>query len=183
MTVQDLLYGILGLAVLGWVIYRQLTWQRATPARMWRMPIILGIIGVFELSQVPGAKAVTGTDLAILGGEVALALGIGAAMGAMAKFRTRPERESDVASGRPSGETAAWDPTRTVVESRTGGWGAALWIVMIAVRIGIEFGARSIDNSALIASTGVILLVIAANRIARVFVMVYRMDRMHLVAA
>jgi len=183
MNVQNLIYGILALAVVGWIIYRQLTWQAVTPSRMWRMPIILAVIGIFELSQVKGATSVSGTDLGILGGELVLALGVGAAMGALAHFRTRPQRESDVASGRPDGQSEKWDPTRTIVESRTGGWGAALWIVMIAVRVGIEFGARSLDNSALVASTGVILLVIAANRIARIAIISYRMDRKQLVAA
>jgi hypothetical protein len=183
MNVQNIVTAVIAVALIGWVIYRQLTWQVVTPARMWRMPLILGVIGVIELSQIKGVTTVSATDVAILAGELVLALGIGAAMGALARFRTRPQRESDVASGRPAGESSAWDPTRTIVESRTGGWGAALWIVMIAVRVGIEFGARSIDGSALIASTGIILLVIAANRIARVFVILARMNRRHLVAA
>jgi hypothetical protein len=183
MNVENLVTAVIALAVVGWVIYRQLTWQVVNPARMWRMPLVLAVIGVIELAQVKGGTTVSGTDFAILGGEMVIALGVGAAMGALAQFRTRAQQERDVASGRPSGESAAWDPTRTVVESRTGGWGAALWIIMIAVRVGIEFGARSIDNSALIASTGVILLVIAVNRVARVAIILYRMDRRHLAAA
>lgn len=183
MTVENLITIVVAVLVIGWVIYRQLTWQLVTPARMWRMPLILAVIGVIELAQIKGVTAVSGTDFAILGGELAIALVVGAAMGALAQFRTRPQRESDVASGRPSGESSTWDPTRTVIESRTGGWGAALWIVMIAVRVGIEFGARSIDSSALIASTGVILLVIAVNRVARVAIILYRLDRKNLVAA
>jgi hypothetical protein len=183
MNVENITTAVVAILLIGWVIYRQLTWRLVAPGRMWRMPLILAVIGLVELSQIKGAQKVSGTDLAILGGELALALGVGAIMGVLAQFRTRPQRESDVASGRPAGETAAWDPTRTIVESRTGGWGAALWIVMIAVRIGIEFGARSLDNSALIASTGIILLVIAANRLARVAVILYRLDRKKLVAA
>jgi hypothetical protein len=183
MNVESLTTAVIALAVVGWVIYRQLTWQVVNPSRMWRMPLILAVIGVVELAQVKGGTTVSGVDFAILGGELVIALGVGVAMGALAQFRTRPQRESDVASGRPTGESSGWDPTRTVVESRTGGWGAALWIVMIAVRVGIEFGARSIDNSALIASTGVILLVIAVNRVARVAIILYRMDRKKLVAA
>jgi hypothetical protein len=183
MNVQNIATAVIALAVIGWVIYRQLTWQVVTPSRMWRMPLVLAVIGVIELTQISGVKSVSATDLAILGGELVIALGVGAAMGSLAKFRTRPQRESDVASGRPTGESSAWDPTRTIVESRTGGWGAALWIIMIAVRVGIEFGARSIDSSALITSTGVILLVIAVNRVARVAVILYRLDRRHLVAA
>lgn len=183
MNVQNLATGIIALLLVGWVIYRQLTWQVVKPSRMWRMPLILAVIGLVELAQIKGNTPLSIADIAIVGTELILALAIGAAMGVLARFRTRPERESDVASGRPDGQSSAWDPTRTVVESRTGGWGAALWIVMIAVRVGIEFGARSIDNSALIASTGIILLVIAANRLARVLVINYRMGQRHLVSA
>jgi len=183
MNVQNLLYAVLAIALLSWIIYRQLTWQLVNPARMWRLPIILAVIGIIELSQIKGATSVSVTDLGILAGELVLALLVGGAMGVLARFRTRPQRESDVASGRPGGQSSAWDPRRTVVESRTGGWGAALWIVMIAARVGIEFGARALDDSALVASTGVILLVVAANRLARTAVIGYRMNRMHLVAA
>ena len=183
MNVQELLYGIVGVAVLAWIIYRQLTWRLVLPSRMWRMPVILAIIGVFMLSQIKGVTSVSGTDVAILAGELVLAIGVGAAMGALAQFRTRPQRESDVRSGRPDGQTANWSPSNTVIESKTGGWGAALWIVMIAVRIGIEFGAREIDNSALISAVGIIYIVIAVNRIARVLVIMYRLDRKHLVPA
>jgi hypothetical protein len=183
MNVQEILEIVVGVAVLGLVIYRQLTWQLVRPSRMWRMPVILGIIGIYLLSQIKGVTSVSGTDIAILAGELVLAVGVGAAMGSLAKFRTRPQRESDVRSGRPDGQTAAWNPSNTVIETKTGGWGAALWIVMIAIRVGIEFGAREIDNSALISAVGVIYLVIAVNRIARVLVIMYRLDRQHLVPA
>ena len=176
LSVQNISYAVVALGVIVWVIYRQMTWQLVTPSRMWRMPIILALIGVVELAQVKGVTTVSGLDLAILGGELLLALVIGAAMGVMARFRTRPQRASDVSSRRSDGAPGSWSPENTVVESRTGGWGAALWIVMIAVRIGIEFGAREIDTSALIRLIGIVMLVIAANRIARVLVMSYRMD-------
>lgn len=176
LSVQNLSYAVVALGVVVWVIYRQMTWQLATPSRMWRMPIILAVIGIIELSQIKGVTSVSGTDLAILGGELVLALGVGAAMGSLARFRTRPQRASDVASRRGDGTPGSWSPENTVVESRTGGLGAALWIVLIAVRIGIEIGARQLDNSALVSSIGMVMLVIAANRIARVLVITYRMD-------
>lgn len=176
MLVSNIAYAVLALGVIVWIVYRQMTWQLVTPSRMWRMPIILAVIGVIELSQVKGVTTISGLDLAILGGELVIALGVGAAMGALAHFRTRPQRATDVSSRRGDGAPGDWSPTNSVVESRTGVLGAVLWIVMIAVRVGIEFGARSVDSSALISSVGVIMLVIAANRIARVLVLAYRMD-------
>jgi hypothetical protein len=180
LSVQNIAYGVLAVGVIVWIVYRQMTWRVATPSRMWRMPVILAAIGVLELSQVKGVTTVSGIDLAILGGELVIALGVGAGMGALAHFRTRPQRASDVGSRARDGAPADWSPTNTVVESRTGVLGAILWVVMIAVRVGIEFGARSLDNSALISSVGVILLVIAANRIARVVVIAYRLDHKQL---
>ena len=176
LSVQNLAYAVVALGVIVWIVYRQMTWQLVTPSRMWRMPIILTIVGLVELSQVKGVTTVSGLDFAILGGELAIAVGVGAVMGMIAKFRTRPQRASDVASRRTDGVPGNWSPENTVVESRTGVWGAILWVVMIAVRVGIEFGARALDNSALISSIGIIMLVIAANRIARVLVIAYRMD-------
>jgi hypothetical protein len=179
LSVQNIAYAVLALGVIGWIMYRQLTWQVVNPSRMWRMPIILAVVGVVELLQVKGTATVSATDLAILGGELVIALGVGALMGVLARFRTRPQRATDVSSRRSDGTPGNWSPTNTVIESRTGGWGAGLWVVMIAVRVGIEFGARALDNSALISSIGIVMFVIAANRIARVLVIAYRLDHKH----
>jgi hypothetical protein len=182
MPYQTVLYSVLALAILAWVIYRQMTWQLVSPSRLYRMPIIFGLIGVVELTQVHGVTTVSATDFLILGGELVLSLGVGAAMGSMARFRSRPQRESDVANRR-SGGTGSWDASVTVIESRTGAWGAALWVLIIAVRVGVEFAATGIDHSALISATGVILILLAANRLARGFVLLRRMESKALVAA
>jgi hypothetical protein len=75
------------------------------------------------------------------------------------------------------------DPSVTVTESRTGGLGAALWVILIAARIGIELLTAHYFPSALLASTGTILLVVAANRAARALVVAIRMERRGLVTA
>jgi hypothetical protein len=179
MTVSNITDILIAIAVLGWVIYRQLTWQVVRLSRLWRMPVILGIAGVVMLAQTKSLTAIQPLDLVILGGELAISLVLGAAMGRMAAFRTRAQQPADV--DRRSGEIH--DPTRTVIESRTGGWGAALWIVLIVVRVGIELIVNHYYKSALLESTGTILLVIAANRVARAFVVANRMERKGLVAA
>ena len=177
-TVTDI---IVALAVLCWIIYRQFTWQLVNPSRLWRMPVVIAIIGVIMLAQTKSLTAVKPIDLLILAGELVLALGLGAIMGMLAKFRTRGQRASDIRQR--SGVPVEFDPSVTVTESRTGGLGAALWVVLIAVRIGIELLTAHYFPSALLASTGTILLVIAANRAARALVVTLRMERRGLVTA
>lgn len=164
------------IALVGWVIYRQFTWQLVNPSRLWRMPIIIAIIGVAMLANMKSLTHVQPVAVAILVGEIALSLGIGALMGSLATFRTRPQRESDVKTRR--GET--FSPARSVIDSRTGALGASLWVVMIALRIGIGFAVAQFSPSALLASTGTILLVVAANRFARAFMVQNRIERLGL---
>lgn len=180
MNFSNILDIVIALAVLCWIIYRQLTWQVISPTNVWRMPVIIAIVGVIMLAQTKGLTSVAPVDVLILAGELVLALGIGAGMGFMARFRSRPQTAADIK--RKDG-IQVHDPNVTVIESRTGGWGAALWIVMIALRIGIELLANHYFPSALLASTGTILLVVAANRAARALVVTTRMDRKGFVAA
>jgi hypothetical protein len=177
-TVTDI---IIALAVLCWIIYRQLTWQLVSPSRLWRMPAIIGIVGVVMLAQTKSLTAVKPIDLLIFVGELVLALGLGSIMGTLAKFRTRAQRASDIRQR--SGVPVDFDPSVTVTESRTGGLGAALWLVLILVRVGIELLTAHYFPSALLASTGTILLVVAANRAARALVLSVRMERRGLVTA
>ena len=58
-----------------------------------------------------------------------------------------------------------------------------MWVVLIVVRIGVEVLTAQYFPSALLASTGTILLVVAANRAARALVVTVRMERRGLVTA
>ena len=177
-TVTDI---IIALAVICWIIYRQFTWQLVSPSRLWRMPAIIAIIGVIMLAQTKSLTAVKPVDLLILAGELVLSLGLGAIMGTLARFRTRGQRASDIRQR--SGVPVEFDPSVTVTESRTGALGASLWVVLIVVRVGIELLTAHYFPSALLASTGTILLVVAANRAARALVVTLRMERRGLVTA
>jgi hypothetical protein len=181
MNISTVIDIIVALAVLCWIIYRQFTWQLVSPSRLWRMPAVIAIIGVIMLAQTKSLTVVKPIDLLILVGELVLALGLGAVMGTLAKFRTRGQRASDIRQR--SGVPVDFDPSVTVTESRTGGLGAALWVILIAVRIGIELLTAHYFPSALLASTGTILLVIAANRAARALVVTLRMEHRGLVTA
>jgi hypothetical protein len=177
-TVTDILIAV---AVLCWIVYRQFTWQLASPSRLWRMPAVIAIVGLVMLAQTRSIANVRPVDLLILAGEIVLSLGLGAIMGSLARFRTRGQRASDVRQR--SGVPVGFDESVTVTETRTGALGAALWIVLIAVRVGIELLTTHYFPSALLASTGTILLVVAANRAARALVVTVRMERRGLVTA
>ncbi|HEY4267040.1 MAG TPA: hypothetical protein VGM94_02500 [Galbitalea sp.] len=179
MTVANIADILIAIAVLGWVIFRQLTWSVVKISRLWRMPVILGIVGIVMLAQTKSLSAIHPIDIAILIAELILSLGVGTAMGRLATFRTRLQRPEDV--DHRNGETH--NPNATVIESRTGGLGAALWLVLIVVRVGIEIVLATYIHSPLLESTGTILLVLAANRLARAFIIGYRLERMPRVAA
>ncbi len=148
----------LGILVLVWVGYRQTTW-RPVGATMWRLPLILGLVGI--ASMLGSGMPLSGIDLAALAIELVVSAATGAWMGVLAHFR--PLAPSDATSAR-------W-------ESRTGWWGLALWLLVVAVRVGIDIVAVQL-GAGMVTSTGVILLVLAANRLVRVGVILNRAGRL-----
>ncbi|GAB3799949.1 hypothetical protein GCM10028798_13740 [Humibacter antri] len=175
LSIQLLTNALIIVALVVWVGYRQLTWRAVDAGRMWRLPAILAIAGLATLGSMTNLKSLTGTDIAVLCGELVISLGLGAAMGAIARFRpltadgVRLYREAHANDRRPS-------MSLVTLETRTGWFGIALWIALIAVRIGID-ALAGMAGSHLAASTGVILLMVAANRLARVGVILYRAGR------
>lgn len=179
MNISGIANILIVVALVVWIVYRQFTWQLVNPSRLWRMPVIITIIGIAMLASTKSLTAVQPLAVAILVGEITLSLALGAAMGTMARFRSRPQRESDVDVRK--GQT--FNPAVSVIESRTGGIGASLWVLLIAIRVGTEVAVNTFYPSALLASTGTILIVVAANRFARAFVVQTRMDRQGLLTA
>jgi hypothetical protein len=176
MNLQYLLDAVLGVAVIAWICYRQMTWRVVDPARMWRGPLIFAIIGAGIIVTGSKTLALSATDIALLALELVISLGVGATMGAIAHFRLlSPERAAAYeANRRPGRNGGALAPVE--YESRTSWVGLVLWIVLIAVRVGIEVFAQHLGAAAT-ASTGVILLVLAANRAARVGVLAWRLEQ------
>ncbi|MDR6971519.1 hypothetical protein [Leifsonia shinshuensis] len=172
MTVQTLGNAILILLLIGWVGYRQLTWRPVVVSRMWRGPAVFAVVGAVLLVQQAHPATITALDLAVISGEIVLSLAIGAWMGAIARFRRLPE---PVVAGKNPTDIA-------VYESRTGVLGLVLWVAVIAVRVVIDVLASQ-AGAHLVASTGIILLVFAANRAARTAVFAARLDRHAAVAA
>jgi len=159
-TLHTLANILIGVALVGWIVYRQLTWRIVSISRMWRLPLFMAGIGIVMLAQTKDAHRISGTDLAVLIVELLISLGVGALMGRIAVFR-------------PRRRTA--DGTETVLETRTGWLGLVLWIVLIGVRIGVDALAMNM-GAVLVTTTGVILLMVAANRVARVFVFAARVQ-------
>jgi hypothetical protein len=160
---------LLILVLVGWIAFRQLSWRPVVISRMWRMPAIMAVIGIYMLSRSGSGIKITSLDIGFLALEVVVSLVIGALMGKIAQFR--PIANPDTSAEHPA-----------LMETRTGGVGMALWLVMIAVRVGIDVIA-TMQGDQLASSVGIILILLAANRAARVGVIAYRLDRRASVAA
>ncbi|MEN0101768.1 MAG: hypothetical protein AAGC90_02485 [Curtobacterium sp.] len=151
MSVQLIANIVIGLALVGFLAYRQATWQYLDPARIWRGPLVMAVIGVVVLAQTKAT--ITTTDIVFLGIEALISVGVGLAMGTMTRFRT-------VSTPDDKGRT---------IQSRTGWYGAGLWFVLIAVRVGLDVVGGTM-GAHLLTSTGAILLMLAINRAARALV-------------
>jgi hypothetical protein len=143
MDLQSIVTPLIALLVIGVLVARQLRWRDFDPARVLRLPIVLGGVGLISLANLHGA-VVTTADATLLGVELLLSVGVGAAMGALAMFRADPN-----GSG--------------AIQTRTGWAGASLWAVLIAVRIGFDVIGSAL-GAHLLTQTGVILVLLAASR-------------------
>ncbi|MGW4771520.1 hypothetical protein ACWEO2_26165 [Nocardia sp. NPDC004278] len=155
MTSQNTVTAVLVLAILGWIIYRQNQWRLFDPVRMWRLPVILGLIGVIGACTSTDLGALRTLDIALLVFEGVLSLAIGAVMGVMSRFRR--------------------DEVGALLV-RTGAAASALWLVSIAVRVGVDviavgYGATSSTSS------GLILLLLGLNRAGRIAVISARAEK------
>jgi uncharacterized membrane protein YidH (DUF202 family) len=158
MSVQLVANIVIGIALVGFLAYRQATWRYLDPARIWRTPVVMGVVGVVVLAQ--DTATISPTDVVFLGVEALVSVGVGLAMGSITRFRTAPTAD---------------DRGRTL-QSRTGWVGASLWLVLIAARIGLDVLGAHLGAHTL-TSTGTILLMLALNRAARALVVDQRVPR------
>ncbi|GAA4674266.1 hypothetical protein [Frondihabitans cladoniiphilus] len=140
---------VLGLVVVGYLAYRQMRWTRTDRTSVWKTPAILGIVGIAMLGSEASKLSITAVDIALVAFSLVSSIVIGLIMGRITHFRV----------------ASAPDEKGRTIESRTGGQGAALWIVMIALRVGTDV-AGSMLGSQLITATGLIILSIGINRAA-----------------
>lgn len=165
---------LLILVAVGVIAVRQMTWRPVLGGRDWMFPGLAAVVGAALLLQSLSGRALGVIDVVAFLVEVVIALGVGLGMGAIAHIRAiaRPAGYAPDASGL-SGKSAA--RALAEFETRTGAWGLALWIVLIGVRVGLTFAFESL-GSHLGVSTGMILLVLAANRAARTLVLHNRVE-------
>jgi hypothetical protein len=143
MRLESILTPLIALAVIVLLVSRQLRWRDFDPARALRLPIVLGAIGVLSLAGLKGVT-VSALDATLFAVELLLSVGIGAAMGRLSVFRAAPD-----GSG--------------ALQTRTGWIGAALWVVLVAVRLGFDAVGSSL-GAHLLTQTGMILVLLAASR-------------------
>ena len=165
---------LLILVAVGVIAVRQMTWRPVLGARDWSFPAVAAILGVALLLQSLNGHGLGVIDVVAFVVEMVIALVVGAAMGAIAHIRriARPAGAAQVTAGL-SARTAA--VAAAEFETRTSPWGLALWVVLIGVRVGLTFAFESF-GSHLGISGGLILLVLAANRAARILVLHHRVE-------
>jgi hypothetical protein len=144
---------VIGLALISFLVYRQLRWSGIDRSSIWRLPIILGIIGIINLGSISKTTSVGAIDITFIGIELVVAVVVGLLMGSLTEFRT---------AARP-------DSKGRTIEARSGGAGAALWVVLIVVRVGLDV-AGGFMGAHLLTATGVILLTVAVSRAASALV-------------
>ncbi|MCU1414512.1 MAG: hypothetical protein JWN80_1852 [Microbacteriaceae bacterium] len=162
MNLQTIANAAIILLLVGFIAFRQLQWRPVIVARMWRFPIIMGVIGLFLISTQTKGQTLTAFDIGVILIELVIAVGVGALMGRIAQFK-----KLDTGNAPQAAEFA----------SRTGWVGMVLWIVMIGIRVGIDIWATQ-AGSKLAASTGIILIVLAVNRLSRTAVFAARVAKL-----
>lgn len=173
MTIASIANILITAAIIIWFAARQLSWVPLALGRIWRLPVILAAVGVVMVAQTTTGSLST-LDISVLAVEIVLSLGLGAAMGAVTGFR-RMSAEAITLSA-VSAARAGKPGTAATYETRTGWLGLAFLVALVAIRFGIGFWAEQ-AGSTLAESTGIILVMFAANRFARAAVVVARMQR------
>lgn len=179
MTTATLVESLAALLLVAYICVKQLTWSAVDTRRMWRAPMILGIVGLVLLGTSTQVGSLSAPDLGFAALELVVALGAGALMGLAARFRPLSDAarlKAEAADARRDRARARARTEPLTTESRTGWIGIALWVVLIAVRVGFEIAGRRMGLE-LASSTGLIFLVVAANRAARTLVFASRLDR------
>ncbi|MVU77949.1 hypothetical protein GPX89_11915 [Nocardia sp. ET3-3] len=146
--------GLVAVLVIGWIMFRQTQWQALDLTRLWRGPIILGVVGGLQMKSVLAGGGIGVLAVALLALSGVLAVGVGLVMGLLSQVRS----------------------TAQGLEARTGWAGTLLWFVLLAVRIGVDVVARA-SGAAVVTSVGAILVVVALNRAGRALVLARRAER------
>ncbi|GAA4214642.1 hypothetical protein [Actinocatenispora rupis] len=121
-TVTYLLYGFLGLVLLVWIISRQVGERTWTPRRLAVMPLIFVVVAVVN-GRTLGHDLSSGLGVGLFAAGLVLAVVLGFARAATMAVRPGPDNS---------------------VVTRGNRWTMVLWIVSLAVRVALAFGAASL---------------------------------------
>ncbi|MCD2194841.1 hypothetical protein LQ327_15830 [Actinomycetospora endophytica] len=131
---------IVGIAVLGWILYNQLRVRQFSPRRL-RLAGILGVVGLVEIASTAGAHPVSVVGWTLLTTGLVVGAALGLLRAATVKLWVRDG----------------------VVYTQGHAMTAALWIVGIGVHIGLDVLARVIAPSADAVNASSVLLFIAVS--------------------
>ncbi|MBK0331617.1 hypothetical protein I8D64_09405 [Brachybacterium sp. MASK1Z-5] len=137
-----LLEGLIVLAMLALILRQQLRWR--TVARMQRIGTVLSVIGLVLVLQQIAQSRLDAVSLGYLVLTVAFAIAAGLVMGL-------------VSTVRPGADGS--------LEMRGGWWGLALWVVYIAVRVGMSIAVVVLTGSQSSRTTGLILVSVGLARL------------------
>ncbi|MBS1697224.1 MAG: hypothetical protein JST25_02335 [Actinobacteria bacterium] len=165
---------LLILLVVGVIAVRQMTWRPVRGSRDWLLPGLAAVIGLALLLPSLDGRALGPIDLVAFVIELAIAIALGVWMGVIAHIRPLESRAGRAPE--PAGRPLRAAQAVAAFETRTGAWGLALWLVLIGVRVALTFVFESL-GSHLGVSTGLILVMLAANRAVRIVVLHHRVLR------
>jgi hypothetical protein len=148
-TMSDVITIIAVVAIIAFVIGRQLMGEPLRGKRVVLLPVILTVIGLSDLGSK--SQPVTPTDIAFLVVGGLLAAGIGAAQGSVMRLESR--------------DGALWGQMPL-----TGLW---LWALLIGTRL-LVTGVADVAGAHVAGSTSTILLMLGINRLAQAAVVLPR---------
>lgn len=117
---------LIALALVAFIVYRQLRTRRVSEAQPYRLVLILGVIGLIETWQFRQQHVVSGEAWALL----AASLVVGAGFGALRGRTTHVWRDGGVLYRRGNALTLA------------------LWLVGLALHLGVDVAIKHVDASA-----------------------------------
>ncbi|TPW77457.1 hypothetical protein [Schumannella soli] len=166
------------LGALVYVVYtivQELRWRPVETTIEWRLPGIIGLIGIVSLLNT-GLLPPSGVDLALLAVAVVAAVGSGGAAGMLTRLRPLTETTRAKLEERRARRGRGARAGIPEQEGRTGWVGAALWIVTLSARYGIELLGEHLD-ARIAETTGLALLVVALYELGRSGAIAWRAGR------
>jgi hypothetical protein len=144
---------VLGLAVLSWILWRQLQTREVRTERSPRGLLVLAALGVWSCAQSVDGHTVSAVAVALVVAGVAVSAGFGALRG-----RLQP----------------VWRDASGAVLRRGNAWTVALWVTAIAAHVGVDALVARVDPAAAGLASGSLLVCLALSLTAQRLVVGHR---------